>query len=183
MSTEELIEQIKMRPKTEIRCERILVPTDGSGQAFRAFREAICKDALGRMGLGHLLKTLLMVVDYDKTVSAFERVSLSGYVPAELKIAAYRFLADLMHVVPEEIRAHTRVESGDPREIIPAVAAEEESGLIVMGSRGLGAFHSLLIGSVSNAVLQQAACPVLLCKGMPDDWDEDGVCLSGHDAR
>lgn len=175
MSTEELIEQIKTRPKTEIRCERILVPTDGSGQAFRAFREAIRLAAATGAEL-----TSLMVVDYDKTVSAFERVSLSGYVPAELKIAAYRFLADLMHVVPEEIRAHTRVESGDPREIIPAVAAEEESGLIVMGSRGFGAFHSLLIGSVSNAVLQQAPCPVLLCKGMPDDWDEGGVCLSGH---
>ena len=30
---------------------------DTTTPEYRAFREAICKDALGRMGLGHLLKT------------------------------------------------------------------------------------------------------------------------------
>lgn len=117
--------------------------------------------------------TLLMVVDYNKNVAAFEQVSLGGYVPAELKVAAYRFLADLMHLIPSEIRAQPRVEAGDPRELIVSVAEEEESDLIVMGSRGFGTFRSLLVGSVSRFVLEQAPCPVLLVKGLPDDWDEE----------
>jgi len=167
MSKEELIEEIKSRPRQEIKCERILVSTDGSGQAFMATKEAI---RLARATGAEL--TLLMVVDYDRKVAAFEQVSLSGYVPAELKIAAYQYLAELMHVIPADLRAHTRVEVGMPEEIIPAVAREEESDLIVMGSRGLGAVHSMLVGSVSREVLQQADCPVLLCKEVPDDWSE-----------
>ena len=35
----------------------ILGKVDTTTPEYRAFREAICKDALGRMGLGHLLKT------------------------------------------------------------------------------------------------------------------------------
>jgi nucleotide-binding universal stress UspA family protein len=45
--------------------------------------------------------------------------------------------------------------------------------MIVMGTHGFGTFRSLLLGSVSNFVMQNADCPVLLCKGMPDDWDDD----------
>lgn len=168
VDTEKIIAEIKSRPAQNIKCERILVPTDGSGQAFRAIGEAI---TLARATGAEL--TILMTVDYDKNVAAFERVSLSGYVPAELKIAAFQYLAEVMHSIPAEIRAHTRVEVGDPGEQIVAVATEEESDLICMGSRGFGAFHSLLVGSVSSHVMKYAPCPVLLCKGMPDDWDDE----------
>ena len=41
MERETLIEAIKTRAPQPIRCDRILVPTDGSGQAFRAVNEAI----------------------------------------------------------------------------------------------------------------------------------------------
>lgn len=167
MSTEKLIEEIKSRPRTEVACDRILVATDGSGQAFQAVYTAIRLAA----AMGAEL-TLFMAVDYDKNVAAFEQVSLSGYVPAELKIAAYQFLAELMHVIPAEIKAHTRVEVGSPGELIVETAAQEESSLIVMGSRGFGAFHSLLVGSVSSYVLEHADCPVLLCKEVPDDWEK-----------
>lgn len=37
--------------------QAILGKVDTTTPEYRAFREAICKDALGRMGLGHLLKT------------------------------------------------------------------------------------------------------------------------------
>lgn len=155
----ELVQEIKTRPRQKMKCERILVPTDGSEQALMATKEAI---RLARVMGAEL--TLLMVVDYDREVAAFEQVSLSGYVPAELKLAAYQYLADLIHVIPAELEAHTRVEAGIPEEIILAVAKEEKSDLIVMGSRGWGTVHSLLVGSVSQAVLQQAVCPVLICK-------------------
>ena len=176
MSKEELIEEIKARPKQAIRCDRILVPTDGSGQAFKAVNEAIHLAAQTGAEL-----TLLMTVDYNKNVAAFEQVSLSGYVPAELKIAAYQFLADLMHMIPPEIKARTRVEVGNPGEVICDVADEEQSNLIVMGSRGFGTFRSMLVGSVSHYVLQQAHCPVLIVKGMPDDWNEEDSYLGESD--
>ena len=168
MDTAALIEGIKKRPQQAIKCDRILLPTDGSGQAFKAVKEAVQLAAVTNAEV-----TLLMVVDYNQNVAAFEQVSLSGYVPAELKIAAYQFLAELMHVIPREIRAHTRVEVGNPGEVILSVAEEEESDMIVMGTHGFGTFRSLLLGSVSSFVTQHADCPVLLCKGLPDDWDDE----------
>ena len=164
-----VIQERQGEPARHVKCHRILVPTDGSGTAFKAVGEAIqLAEATGAE------LTLLMVVDYNKNVAAFEQVSLSGYVPAELKIAAFQFLADLMHVIPRHVRAHTRVEGGDPAETVLDIAEEEESDLIVMGSRGFGTFRRLLMGSVSSQVLAQAHCPVLVVKGMPDDWaDED----------
>ena len=164
-----VIQERQGEPARHVKCHRILVPTDGSGTAFKAVGEAIqLAEATGAE------LTLLMVVDYNKNVAAFEQVSLSGYVPAELKIAAFQFLADLMHVIPRHVRAHTRVEVGDPAETVLDIAEEEESDLIVMGSRGFGTFRRLLMGSVSSQVLAQAHCPVLVVKGIPDDWaDED----------
>jgi nucleotide-binding universal stress UspA family protein len=42
--------------------------------------------------------------------------------------------------------------------------ASQTAGLIVVGSRGRGAFKGLLLGSVSQSVLTQASCPVLIAR-------------------
>ena len=165
MSDEEATPDEKPR-KVDIK--RILVATDGSAQAFRALNEAIYIAALCDAQI-----TLLMTVDLNDHVSAFEQVSMSGYVSAELKIAAYQFLADLIHVIPPEIPAHTRVETGDPADAIIEVSEQEESDLIVMGSRGMSTLKSFFVGSVSQQVLRRAKCAVLVSKGLPDDWDEE----------
>ena len=78
-------------------------------------------------------------------------------------------------------RRRSRVEVGNPSEVICDVADEEQSNLIVMGSRGFGTFRSMLVGSVSHYVLQQAHCPVLIVKGMPDDWDDEENYLKPAD--
>ena len=44
------------------------------------------------------------------------------------------------------------------------LAASERTDLIVVGARGLGAIDRLLVGSVSERVLQHARCPVLVVK-------------------
>ncbi|MEM0128230.1 MAG: universal stress protein [Thermoplasmatales archaeon] len=43
-------------------------------------------------------------------------------------------------------------------------AAKVKPDLIVMGSRGLGGFKSLLLGSVSNAIVSHSTVPVLIIK-------------------
>ena len=56
----------------------------------------------------------------------------------------------------------SRLRTGAPAAEI--LAASERSDLIVVGARGLGAIDRLLVGSVSERVLQHARCPVLVVK-------------------
>jgi nucleotide-binding universal stress UspA family protein len=51
---------------------------------------------------------------------------------------------------------------GVPAECLADLADEEGAELIVVGSRGRGAFKSAFLGSVSNALLGVARCPVLI---------------------
>jgi nucleotide-binding universal stress UspA family protein len=54
------------------------------------------------------------------------------------------------------------MEEGDAHEAILSVAAEKDFDLIVMGARGLGRVKGMLIGSVTDAVLKAAPCPVFV---------------------
>jgi nucleotide-binding universal stress UspA family protein len=56
------------------------------------------------------------------------------------------------------VRVTSTVLSGHPAEEL--VRLSRESRLVVVGSRGRGGFRGLLLGSVSQAVLQHAGCPV-----------------------
>lgn len=142
-----------------IQLDKILVPIDGSKQAFEAAKRAVYI-----AGLNNAEVTLLCVVDLNKEVAAFEQVSLSGYVPAELKEGAYNLLTELMHEIPREVKAKAKVEVGTPAEVIVETAQDGEFDLIVMGSRGFGTLKSLIMGSVSQYVLQHAHCPVLVVR-------------------
>jgi nucleotide-binding universal stress UspA family protein len=60
--------------------------------------------------------------------------------------------------------AQTHLAMGDaPREIVH-LAEDLDAGLIVMGSRGRGGIRRALMGSVSDAVVRHAHCPVLIVR-------------------
>ncbi len=54
------------------------------------------------------------------------------------------------------------MDQGEPRLRIVACAREHEIDLIVMGARGLGLIQGMIIGSVTDAVLKSAPCPVFV---------------------
>ena len=166
-----VVEEKEIAPVEEVKgakIEHVLVPTDGSGQAFKAVLKAIQVAEFYEARI-----TLLMCVELEKEISAFEQVSLSGYVPAELNAAAYDFLSELMLVVPSDIKVKTRVEVGDPGEIIVELAKYEKCDLIVMGEKGFGGFNKEGIGSVARYVKENATCNVVLVEGLPDDWADE----------
>lgn len=57
--------------------------------------------------------------------------------------------------------------SGDPAAELLRIAQETAADLIVLGARGLGAVQRVLLGSVSEAVLRDAQCAVLIVARPP----------------
>lgn len=156
----------------EVLVKNILVPTDGSGQAFKALLQAIeISEAWGAR------ITLLMCVKIEEDIAAFEQVSLSGYIPAELNAAAYEFLNELRQVIPHEIEVKIRVVVGEPAEEI--INAAKDYDLIVMGNHGFGSMDEEGLGSVAKLVKKNCNKPVIFAKGMPGDWDEENNFIGG----
>ena len=58
--------------------------------------------------------------------------------------------------------AERRTAVGVPAERLAEIADEVDAELIVVGSRGRGAFKAAFLGSVSNALVGVARCPVLI---------------------
>jgi nucleotide-binding universal stress UspA family protein len=61
--------------------------------------------------------------------------------------------------------AETHLRNGDPDKEIIRTAEALDVGLIVIGSRGLGAISRALMGSVSDSVVRHAHCPVFMVRG------------------
>lgn len=54
--------------------------------------------------------------------------------------------------------------TGDPGDMIVEAASAERADMILVGSRGRGTVGRLLLGSVSEHVARNAACPVLVVR-------------------
>ena len=77
-----------------------------------------------------------------------------------------RRIDDVLRAVSAEVPGGTAMTTagviGPVPPLILAEAEKHASDLIVVGARGLGAVKRMLLGSVSEAVLRHATCPVLV---------------------
>jgi nucleotide-binding universal stress UspA family protein len=69
-------------------------------------------------------------------------------------------LLKLKTITDKTLKISSEIIQGPPRQVIVDEAESWGADLIVMGSRGLGAWNRLLLGSVSNAVVHHAKCSV-----------------------
>ncbi len=139
----------------------VLVPTDGSQGSVRAGELAI---ALLRGGGGRL--TVLNVVD-RAVLSELTRFGerSEAELESELHEHGRRYL-ELLRRQAEAggVDVRTVMLDGDPFEEIVALAEEVAADLIVMGHVGQRATRRVLLGSVTQRVLDFAHCPVLVVK-------------------
>jgi nucleotide-binding universal stress UspA family protein len=77
------------------------------------------------------------------------------------------------------LHARRKVLVGVPAEVIVAEAEAEQADLIVVGTRWRSGLPQVLLGSVAEAVIRKAPCPVLAVKAKRDDEaierDADGA--------
>jgi nucleotide-binding universal stress UspA family protein len=105
-------------------------------------------------------------------VTAWEMPSYYGWAPMlpyeeDLAATAGKVLTAAVHSVLGDDRTDSDlVESvvpGHPAQVLFDMSAH--GGLLVIGSRGHGAFTGTLIGSVSQQCVQHARCPVVVVRG------------------
>jgi nucleotide-binding universal stress UspA family protein len=69
-------------------------------------------------------------------------------------------LLKLKTIADKTLKISSEIIQGSPRQVIVDEAESWGADLILMGSRGLGAWNRLLLGSVSSAVVHHAKCSV-----------------------
>jgi nucleotide-binding universal stress UspA family protein len=89
-------------------------------------------------------------------------------------------------VLPRGVHAHHRVELGVAVNQLSEIASELDAALIVVGTRDRGPLASALLGSVSQTLARQAACPVMIVPdrapvGSPDSRRERSAIVAGVD--
>lgn len=142
--------------------KRIVLATDGSPDANRA-REYAAE--LAKLQPGTHIDVVTVARPFDHL---YDYHYNPGHYEA-LMNAQRDAAAALANEVAETLRktgatVETVVETGNPVELIPEIAARRNADLIVMGSRGLSGLKSWLLGSVSDGVMHRAKCPVLIVK-------------------
>lgn len=157
----------------------VVVGVDGSEPALRAVRwaagEAVRRHASLR--LVHICH--LVPVRHPRQISP----------PADFQAA---ILDQGRHWLTEATEAARRVSpdlpvTTDVRDGVPAdvlITESRDAQLVVLGSRGLGGFTAMLIGSVAVALAAHAHCPVVAIRSTVDgqvDVRADGPVVVGFD--
>ncbi len=142
---------------------QILLATDGSDEAKMATQAAteLSRETGSEVHVIYVLPTPAQLIGHH-LYSDEVRESLIGGAERDaetfLKEQAEKIASDGAKV------ADTHLRSGDPDKEILRTAESLGVGLIVMGSRGLGAISRMLVGSVSDSVVRHAHCPVLVVR-------------------
>ncbi len=151
---------------------KILVCTDGSKQSEKALEQA------SLIAEGCNVTDVAIIHVYEKSGPDFRSIGGEGYTPTQKeterleelheleKEERKKILSDALKIFEEKnINARTILKEGHPSETIVSVGCNEGFDIIVIGSRGMGSLQKVFLGSVSNAVVQQAKnCSVLTVK-------------------
>jgi nucleotide-binding universal stress UspA family protein len=137
--------------------KQIICPVDFSESSVRALAHAA---ALARWYDAQL--TVLHVVPTFEPVQVRgdlgDSVRIVNPMPREQVLEEMSRSLNLAAVSPGAVPI---AESGDPQGTIIDQALSKKADLIVMGTHGRRGFKRLLLGSVTEAVLREAPCPVL----------------------
>jgi universal stress protein A len=135
--------------------QKILFPTDFShtGDAALALATSLARDSGAK----------LLIVHVEESPMAYGGGEMY-YGTVEPTLGEMKRM--LREVVPADssVAYEHRLITGDPAPAIAKMAESEEVDLIVMGTHGRNGMVRMLMGSVAEAVVRRAPCPVLTYK-------------------
>ncbi len=135
--------------------ERILVAVDGSPHSSKTL--PVAADLAKRYGAS---VTVLHVREFER------------YEGSDVDLGPEQDSASIVEEAVELLRAKGVEATGEVRRVTPGATPDEITGaaekagveLIVLGTRGMSEWRSLLLGGVANKVVAQAHCSVLLVR-------------------
>ncbi|HZL86968.1 MAG TPA: universal stress protein [Pirellulaceae bacterium] len=138
-----------------MKADKILVPVDfsESSDAALAWASVLARDTGATLVIIHIETVPL-------TTGGGE------YIYAVPEPPTQELLERLNKIVPKDasIPVVHRLLAGDPADAIIRAAESDDVDLIVMGTHGRRGITRLLMGSVAEAVVRRADCPVLTVK-------------------
>jgi nucleotide-binding universal stress UspA family protein len=141
----------------------IVVGVDGSADSYAALSVAsrLAERLDARLVLAHVGNPAYL------SSGAFAATGSLGPMPRgsediEVELRAGEAMLEQVAEATGLDHAERRVLTGLAAERLADLADDEAAELIVVGSRGRGAFRSAFLGSVSNSLVGVARCPVLI---------------------
>lgn len=138
------------------RIKKILVPLDGSKNAFRGLDNAI---SVARACQG-TITGLYVIPTYPKNI--FDAI-IPYYVKPEKE--AKKLMRNAKKLAAQRgIRFSSKIVRGSPTAEIQRLADKKKFDLLVIGARGRGSLKEAFLGSVSHAIVHKSKIPVLVVK-------------------
>jgi nucleotide-binding universal stress UspA family protein len=140
---------------------KVLLAVDGSACSDAAIEEVVHRPWPPQSEIKIITAAEMPVVIGMEPWAAlpeyFEQLELS------VRAAAKAVIDDALlklKTIEDRFKISSEIIQGAPRQAIVEEAERWGADLIVIGSRGLGAWNRLLLGSVSSAVVHHAKCSV-----------------------
>ena len=139
--------------------KNILVPIDGSDNSYRALDAAL----LLSEKLGSNITVIHVMEEVPITHIGSEKM-LNELLEAYKKENQDILLKSTEIANQKGLTIKTFLLQGNPASAILDYNKKEKFDLIIMGSRGLGKFKELILGSVSSKIVHHSTCAVLLIR-------------------
>jgi nucleotide-binding universal stress UspA family protein len=144
------------RKRADAPVRTIGVAYDASDEAHAAFRAGV---ALAKAFGAELEVIGVVSTEYLSTPSLMGGVDAAS-IRMKAEEAVQSSLDAIAAQVPDDVTVNVTRATGDPADVL----ARRSSGLdmLVMGSRGYGPLHAVLVGGLAGQLLRHAECPLLV---------------------
>mgnify|MGYP002760861283 CR=1 FL=1 len=138
---------------------RLLVAVDGSEQSDNAlaYAKRLSEATDGSLTVVHAVDPSVQELA-DVPPADDDRLVVEDETDTEER--AERILDEAVESAGDRVPVTSELLHGDPREVLPELAATEEYDGLVVGHRGLSARQERVLGSVAKSLVEHSAVPV-----------------------